>query len=64
MKRPEDMSQLAETNGAAAPADAKLREEIFRYSLEQASPAMKGHIQHLCSSWSTAPARSPDVWKD
>jgi len=51
MKSLEDMSQLAETNGAAAPADAKLREEIFRYSLEQASLAMKGHIQHLCSCW-------------
>jgi hypothetical protein len=39
------MSHLAET------PDADLREAIFRYSLEQASPAMRGHIQHLCSCW-------------
>jgi|SRR5215204_2823399 len=39
------MTQLAGT------PDADLREAIFRYSLEQASPAMRGHIQHLCSRW-------------
>jgi hypothetical protein len=40
-----DMSQLVET------PDADLRERIFRYSLENAAPEMRGHIQHLCSRW-------------
>jgi hypothetical protein len=40
-----DTSQLART------PDAELREAIFRYAMEQASPAMQGHIQHLCSCW-------------
>jgi hypothetical protein len=39
------MTQLARTS------DAELREAIFRYSMEQASPAFQGHIQHLCSCW-------------
>lgn len=39
------MTQLAGTT------DAELREAIFRYAMEQASPAMQGHIQHLCSCW-------------
>jgi len=47
----EHTSHLGETNGVYTPTDAELRKAIFRYSLEQASPAMKGHIQHLCSCW-------------
>lgn len=47
----ESVSQLAETRHPMALNDVELREAIFRYSLEQTSPAMKGHIQHLCSCW-------------
>src|SRR3954468_16285153 len=39
------MTQLARTS------DVELREAIFRYSLEEASPAIQEHIQHLCSCW-------------
>jgi Domain of unknown function (DUF4326) len=31
--------------------DAELRAEIFRYSMEQASPAIRPHIEHLCRKW-------------
>ncbi len=41
----EDMSQLAGT------ADTNLRREIFRYSMEHASPAIRPSIQHLCGRW-------------
>ena len=33
------------------PQDAALRSEIFRYSMEHASPAIRDHIQHLCGKW-------------
>ena len=39
------MTQLAETT------DIELREEIFRYSRDNATGAMKDHIEHLCSRW-------------
>jgi hypothetical protein len=31
--------------------DSDLRAEIFRYSMEQASPAIREHIQRLCHRW-------------
>jgi Domain of unknown function (DUF4326) len=31
--------------------DAELRAQIFRYSLEEASPQIRRHIQHLCGRW-------------
>jgi hypothetical protein len=31
--------------------DVELRAEIFRYSMEQASPAIRPHIEHLCRKW-------------
>ncbi len=31
--------------------DSELRAAIFRYSLEQASPAIRPYIQHLCKKW-------------
>jgi hypothetical protein len=42
----EGMYQLAGT----AP-DAELRVEIFRYSMEQASPVIRPKIQHLAKKW-------------
>ncbi len=51
MLREEGVSRLAGTRHATGLTDVELREEIFRYSLEEASPAMKGHMQHLCSCW-------------
>src|SRR5215217_9402144 len=39
------MSELGRTN------DAELRAAIFRYSLEQASPAIKPKIEHLARKW-------------
>ncbi len=45
MKGLEGVSHLVGTS------DVELREAIFRYSLEEASPAIRRHIQHLCSRW-------------
>jgi hypothetical protein len=42
------MTQLDRTNDVP---DAVLRAEIFRYSMEQASPAIRDKIQHLCKKW-------------
>jgi hypothetical protein len=42
----EGMSQLDRTF-----PDAGLRAAIFRYSMEQASPVIRPHIQHLAERW-------------
>ena len=44
-----DREQASELDGT--PQDAELRAEIFRYSLEEASPAIRPYIQHLCERW-------------
>jgi hypothetical protein len=40
--------RMTQQNGTP---DAELRAEIFRYSMEQASPAIRPHIEHLCRKW-------------
>src|SRR5215211_44663 len=40
--------RMTQQNGTR---DAELRAEIFRYSMEQASLAIRPHIEHLCRKW-------------
>jgi Domain of unknown function (DUF4326) len=43
------LEEMTQQDGT--PQDAALRAEIFRYSMEHASPAIRDHIQHLCEEW-------------